>query len=804
MERKVRIFGKLFLIFLCTACFIWLITKDREGISLRQPKGEKISRQEVMLLMQAFAEAGEQKGALPKEIKICLEEWLRRQREKSSQKEQTFLYGDYIALITVLQSELYSREEQPDFTADYQADFPILKKDWYRGYDALLKAYGLNEIITKEEISILTGNVKLSEENPKEKYLLTDEGEIYRYFLETFEDCFFSVVTAYRKEDSLLTVCERKQDEFTLKNVWLTECTAETISFFYQGFEISCDVGNAVKKEELQREKIADITFGKGSVLKMKIKRERIGGKLLRLDEKELELEGRGIYSLSEDFKGYRLYDTLKEIEKSELRIGYDFTDFVVEDGEICAALVTQKENMEWIRVAVKTTDFASLYHEEIRLTADCDAEISYGAYENRQTKQIKEGEEILFTKDSDYLKGDRAVITPSVRSGKVKVLSVTRNQGIPSYRGKMEIVREKEGLLLINEVLLEEYLYSVVPSEMPAAYPKEALKAQAVCARTYAYRYLFEPGMPSQGVNVDDSVGYQVYNNIAEQGSTTLAVKETTGELLYYQDTPVSTYYYSTSCGFGTDAGVWQIENKEKYPYLISRQIAYEKTKEKEETEIKGQGAEEALLTEKMTEEASFRRHILGVGETDYEKEEPWYRWQYEVKGISGKEVYKKMKSRFQADSSKLLTFIGKDGEWENEKLYEAKKIDEFDKIYEIRCLKRRNGGVMDELLFVTDKGTYKVISEYNIRYILNQGNTVLRQDGSKVSAGQLLPSAYLIIDTVKKGKCVVGYTIFGGGYGHGVGMSQNGARTMGNIGKQYKEILSFFYPGCRTEKCY
>lgn len=796
MEKKVRILGKLLLICLCTVCFIWLLTKDKERITLKQPEGEGISRQEAVILLQAFTEAGSEKGTLQAEQKVRLEEWLLVQKGKRSYKEQDeagqeplFLYEDYIELISIVQSEKRTERD------NYRTDFYLLKKDWYQEFDELLKAYGLTEVISKEEMHILAGNEGLSGEKAGENCLLTDTGNVYQYQSKEFEACFFSAVTAYRKEDSLLTVCEKKRDSFTLKNVWLMEEKESKATFFFQGFEIKGNSKEEKKNEELQGEAVADIVIGNGGILEIKVKKERVSGKLLRLDEKELELKDRGVYLFTEDFKGYQLYETLKEIERSDLRIGYDFTDFVLEDGKVCAALVTRKENMEWIRVAVKTTDFASLYHEEIRLVADCDAELSYGAYENRQTKQLKEGEELLFTKDSDYLKGDRVIITPSAHSGRVKVLSLARNQGIPSYRGKMEIVREKEGLLLINEVLLEEYLYSVVPSEMPASYPEEALKAQAVCARTYAYRYLFAPGMPKQGVNVDDSVGYQVYNNIAEQISTTKAVKETTGELLYYQEAPVSTYYYSTSCGFGTDAGVWKEENKESLPYLRANHVSEGSGRKKEEEEV---------LAEKMTEEAYFSAYISNTGETDYEKEEPWYRWQYEVREISASAACEKMKNRFQADSSKVLTFTGKDKEWEDEKLYEEKKVKEFDKIYEIRCLKRREGGVLDELLLVTDNGVYKVISEYNIRYVLNQGGDILRQDASKVPAGQLLPSAYLIIDTVKKEKCVVGYTIFGGGYGHGVGMSQNGAKAMGNVGKQYGEMLAFFYPGCRMEKFY
>lgn len=109
-----------------------------------------------------------------------------------------------------------------------------------------------------------------------------------------------------------------------------------------------------------------------------------------------------------------------------------------------------------------------------------------------------------------------------------------------------------------------------------------------------------------------------------------------------------------------------------------------------------------------------------------------------------------------------------------------------------------------MDELLIETDKGIYKVISEYNIRYILNQGGTVIRQDGSASEGFSLLPSAYLIIDVVKEDDDVIGYTIIGGGYGHGVGMSQNGARTMGMENMDCENILSFFFKDCQIDKIY
>lgn len=63
-------------------------------------------------------------------------------------------------------------------------------------------------------------------------------------------------------------------------------------------------------------------------------------------------------------------------------------------------------------------------------------------------------------------------------------MISMNRSYGNPVYSGRLEISREDGGLVLVNELYLEDYLKHVVPSEMPVSYEKEALKAQAVCAQ--------------------------------------------------------------------------------------------------------------------------------------------------------------------------------------------------------------------------------------------------------------------------------------------------------------------------------
>ena len=104
---------------------------------------------------------------------------------------------------------------------------------------------------------------------------------------------------------------------------------------------------------------------------------------------------------------------------------------------------------------------------------------------------------------------------------------------------------RQADGLVLVNDLYLEDYLTKVVPSEMPSSYEKEALKAQAVCARTYAYRQIQGNAYSQFGAHVDDSTNYQVYNNKETDEKTTAAVKDTYGKMLFYEDKAVEAFYF-------------------------------------------------------------------------------------------------------------------------------------------------------------------------------------------------------------------------------------------------------------------
>jgi stage II sporulation protein D len=115
------------------------------------------------------------------------------------------------------------------------------------------------------------------------------------------------------------------------------------------------------------------------------------------------------------------------------------------------------------------------------------------------------------------------------------------------SYRGRMVIARDRgRALLAINHVSLEHYLYGVVPAEMPASWPAEALRAQAVVARSYALRSR-RPGP----YDVYADVRSQVYRGVAgEAAPTTAAVRATRAKVVLAGDEVAQTFFFSTSGG--------------------------------------------------------------------------------------------------------------------------------------------------------------------------------------------------------------------------------------------------------------
>ena len=202
------------------------------------------------------------------------------------------------------------------------------------------------------------------------------------------------------------------------------------------------------------------------------------------------------------------------------------------------------------IRVLLMTDGYQKETHARAVLSSESGLVVNWGDREEEVEEKLT-----VEPEDDRFKEG---VIRVRARDGKVKVETLHRGYGMPSYAGIIELRVAGEGLVLINELPLETYLEGVVPSEMPASYEPEALKAQAVCARSFACRQMESFGYPEYKAHVNDSTDYQVYGNSKPAESAGEAVRATAGEAVRYQGKVVTTYYYSTSCGRTTNVEAW------------------------------------------------------------------------------------------------------------------------------------------------------------------------------------------------------------------------------------------------------
>ncbi len=654
------------------------------------------------------------------------------------------------------------REEIGEYTKE---------EDWYEAFDQFLTYHELDRQICKETIGIIGGKDFVHKPELAKGQVLTVDGTVYSYVSNGFDQLSYRNVVAYRMENTLLAIREKLSDPVVFREAYLEEADESGIQFFYRG----CGLYHPCAQKQ-GAEQIVTLAFQGEELVSYEEDGEIISGKTLQVTEQAVTLEEQGTIPFGEVCEGYYQKEEVRSSNMDEIPIGYVFTDYLIKDGKICAFLILPKEQMEYIRVAIQQSDYRGLYHKEIILQSSEELTLSYLENGEKKEEPLPAGKKLVLSQDTDYLKEGMLKVVNPTNSGKTDLLSVHRNQGVPSYRGNFEIHKTEEGLLLINELLLEEYLYAVVPSEMPSTYPAESLKAQAVCARTYSYGYLEHAGLPALGAHVDDSVNYQVYNNIMEKKSSTDAVRQTGGELLLQDGKPITAYYYSTSCGYGTDDRIWKEQGDSAAPYLRSVHIAREDSQKN--LEQKTNEDTDNKLNDLIQEE-TLRDYLTAVHEEDYEKEEPWYRWSYTVKDIDIDLLKKKLQER-------------------------GISFTDFKKVKDMEITRRAAGGSAGALVITTDQGEIPVEEEYEIRYVLNQGGGVIRQDGSAYELSTILPSAYFVIDLQKGKKGITGFTLSGGGFGHGVGMSQNAAKAMAQSGKTYEEILAMFYRNCQLAKKY
>lgn len=167
-----------------------------------------------------------------------------------------------------------------------------------------------------------------------------------------------------------------------------------------------------------------------------------------------------------------------------------------------------------------------------------------------------------IFRSSTGKIPGSRKFI-PSA-SGLLISKNGTFRFGRHTYRGKLKIVKKNNRYLYVNAVSMEDYLTSVVSHEMAPSWPKEALKAQVVVARTYYMRY-----KKSGLYNIDSTTNAQVYKGIRKNDNRVRsAVQSTKGELITYRGKTAEVFFHACSGGFtASSKEVWGND----VPYLKS-----------------------------------------------------------------------------------------------------------------------------------------------------------------------------------------------------------------------------------------
>ena len=337
---------------------------------------------------------------------------------------------------------------------------------------------------------------------------------------------------------------------------------------------------------------------------------------------------------------------------------------------------------------------------------------------------------------------------------------------GQKRYAGKLNIFIRDNDILVVNVLGIEKYLGSVVGSEMPAKWPLEALKAQAIASRTYALKQKGNPLYDIDSTNMN-----QVYIGL-EAGTykTKRAVNSTRSLVLTYKNKLINSLFHSSSAGMTENSqDVW----KNKYPYLSSVKD-FDKNNPKLRWNKKFSKSQLQKLFPRIG--GIKKIEILNVTSTGRVKNVKIH-GDFGTDQISGVDIRKRMNLK-----STLVRF----------KFIEDNETKSSDEIPEL--LSTNSSGneslthivrVGDTLIVIADQYDVSVEEIVALNKIKNS---------SIINIGQrlLVPRNSLNSSSSEKILVVSGY-----GSGHGVGMSQWGAKYMANKGQKANAILKHFYKG-------
>lgn len=616
------------------------------------------------------------------------------------------------------------------------------EEDWWLLYDSLLKELDPEKTVHTESIRIYGTPENIQGCPAWTAYTSLGTLTFYGLSLDSYVD---HELTVWVRDTELIHVQKDEGQNTLYRNVWILDGDNQGLMVYIGDIQRKIPFRKSYKKTEELIGNLADLTMEHGKIAKVSVKKERISGKVLSVQDTAIELEGYGSVPLDEEYKVLKTYGDIKRQQLSDILVGSDSQEFVVAKGKICAVIKEREDAADQIRVLILGDGFQSRYHERIEITCPGSVRKVQGDSET----MLDPGSVVSVTSGDGTCSAQRLILEPQDGS-ELTVTSLNRAQGQPSYAGRLEILDTDDGLVLVNELELEDYLKKVIPSEMPSSYEKEALKAQAVCARTYAFMQRKSNTYSAYGAQIDDSTQFQVYNNVDPDEKTAQAVQETYGKMLYYDGNPITAYYFSTSCGTTTNAAIWD-SDPEDTPYLrcLSLQTARSRLS--------------------FTDEEEFASFIKNKDFPAYDASYPLYRWNFKTNG----------------------TII-------------ASHVSGVGTVTGVSVTERGPGGVAMKLLVKGSDGETIISGQNAIRSALGDSSLTLnRMDGKTSEGWSLLPSGFLTIEeTGTDENGVAQFRVYGGGYGHGVGMSQNGAQAMAKAGMGYEGILKYFYDGVTIEE--
>lgn len=354
-------------------------------------------------------------------------------------------------------------------------------------------------------------------------------------------------------------------------------------------------------------------------------------------------------------------------------------------------------------------------------------------------------------------------------------------------YRGCLRFAVNGTVMTAVNVVDLEEYLYGVIPAEMPASYGEEALKAQTLAARTYAMTKL--NAHKGSGYELCDTINCQVYKGYSGENSKTNAiVDETEGEIICYNGTPIEAVFSASTGGYTENSeNVWN----SVVPYLRAVPEVGEYgnntwTKTLTLSQL------DSLLSAKGENIGSAQDIVITKISTGGRVQE------MKIVGTSGSVTLTKENIRTYFSGacgslpSKMFTINGKGGDPSSGSRSVQRQATKSSSTGSLTSSAAANG------ITAKTEGTLSAMNGKNLKL---DGLSVSENTNSNQNTPVISTGDYQIYDvnisTVENGT----FVFEGSGNGHGVGLSQNGAQGMAQQRYSYEEIIKHYYTGVTIE---